>query len=112
MKGIVKMDKNGNPSIVLPGVEMKLVGPLADKFKGLPQQFADMIEVDCTMFSYVDSAPRFAMGLTLKDNIENYIEKKEAPEAATSGASMKGSSDGPVETLASGSETVKGKEVL
>lgn len=85
MKGIVKMDGKGNPSIVLPGVELKMVGPIADKVQGLPQKFADEIEVSfwsCTSTTEAE----FRMRLNIDVKSSDYATKEKSTGTATSGA--------------------------
>jgi hypothetical protein len=89
MKGIVKMDGKGNPSIVLPGVELKMVGPIADKFQGLPQKFADEIEVTFWSAPSV-SQSEFRIKLDLSGASSDYAQKEKTPEAATSSGTRKG----------------------
>lgn len=85
MKGIVKMDGKGNPSIVLPGVELKMVGPIADKFQGLPQKFADEIEVTFWSAPSV-SQSEFRIKLDLSGASSDYAQKEKSTGTATSGA--------------------------
>ncbi len=111
MKGIVKMQQNGNPSIVLPGVRMELRGPIADKFWNLPQAFADNIDVNAYIPYSDSSGMSFDMKLEIEGRSRDFAEAEEkAPEAATPGAGLKGS-DKPTGTVTPDAGKVKGKEV-
>lgn len=83
MKGIIKMDAKGNPSIVLPGLELKMVGPIADKFQGLPQKIADEIDLDAFLYHAAAIAPELTMRLELKASVKDYAQKEKEPEAPT-----------------------------